>query len=307
MNARNLEQTAPPPTEPQGRRKGLLVAAAAFAIVTVTVGVAALLTRPDASDGAETLAGERLPLTVEQLEGIWFEDRGTGFWQQPILARFAADGTFALGGVLDGDSWHSGAYTVEGQSITFTASGGACGSTDTFVWDVEIVAEGRFEGRNTGGDGNDPAQIGECSVPIGEPYNFTRISPTSPAAAFIIPGYLSLGDPRTSETTAVDVQGYWLDPESGYLLKWYRTGGYVLDDTGAMASTPEDAGQIEMGTSTLTFVTGRGAHGCAEGDTMVWEDVSVEDGRLQGVVSSDSCGRGLGAEVSLSFLGVDLP
>lgn len=255
------------------------------------------------------VAAEGPPVTVERLEGIWFEDRGTGVSPAPVLARFASDGSFALGGVLERDSWLNGTYIVEGQRIMFTATGGACGSRDTFAWDVTIVADGRLEGRHAGAEGDQPALVGECFIPVGEPYNFSQISPISPAAAEISAGRFTRLDvgPLSSEIFPSHLDGYWLVEGTGHLLRWGPSGSYRLDDAGEMATNPRDVGTVELGPSTLTFTSGADSHGCALGDVMVWENVEIDDEGLRGVVRTDACGRALGDEMTLRFLGVDTP
>lgn len=252
-----------------------------------------------------------LGLTAESLEGIWFEDQGTGSWPEPILARFGADGTFALGGVFGTDSWLLGTYDVQGDSIRFSSEGGACGSRDVWTWDVQSLDEGRFESlfRGTEGDSSGLGLLGTCAIPVGDPYNFTRISPTSPAAADITPGSFGIvgGANRiTNETTEGDLRGFWLVAGTGHLL---RLDGsfYRLDDAGELGTDPDDAGTVEIGRRTLRFISGGDTRGCAEGDVMVWKRVRLEEGRLLGVVTADSCGRDIGEEITLLFLNVDTP
>jgi hypothetical protein len=220
------------------------------------------------------------------------------------MARFETDGRFSLGGVLAEDSWTYGTYEVKGHRITFTVTGGRCNSRDVFSWDAEIVAEGRLKGVHEGVDGDQPERLGTCIVPVGEPRDFTRISPTSPAAATISPSDHIEGS-LTSDTPMVDLQGFWLMEATGHLLRLDPSGGYRLDDGGELAADPDDAGMVAIGSQTLTFTTGNRADECAEGDTMVWSNVRVEDGRLRAVVDEDSCGRGLAGNVTLLFLEVD--
>ena len=251
---------------------------------------------------APTSQVDSLPLTAESVAGIWYEDPGSGYWVEPIMARFASDGTFSLGGVFVAESWINGTYALGDQAITFTATSGGCASRDTFTWDVVIVADGRLEGVHAGSDGDISGLVGECPIPVGEPYNLTRVSPTSPAAAGITAAEYR-GPALTSDTSSVALEGYWLVEGTGYLLRWDYTGRYHLDDVGQIATNPQDAGRAEIGPQTLSFTSGGDADGCAEGDVMAWEDVRVEDGQLRGVVNGDSCDRGIGSEVTLLFLG----
>ena len=116
---------------------------------------------------APTSQVDGLPLTTESVAGIWYEDTGSGYWLEPIIARFASDGTFALGGVFDVEAWINGTFALDDQVITFTATGGGCSSRDTFTWDVVIVADGRLEAVHAGSDGEISGLVGDCPFPSG--------------------------------------------------------------------------------------------------------------------------------------------
>jgi hypothetical protein len=303
---------------PRPRRRWVAGAAAVAATViagTVLVTAGDSGDKPgsdlDASAATTTVASasapdvDGLPPTREQLAGLWYEDSGSGVWAQPILAEFGADGTFSLGGVLHNDSWLYGTYEVGGHRITFTVAGGACGSRDDFGWDAGLVADGRFEAVHAGAEGDDPGQVGDCAIPVGEPYNFTKVSPLSPATAGVTPG--SVHDaPVTSDTSTVDLEGYWLVEQTGYVLRLDSSGQYRLDALGDLGDAPQDLGTVEIGDQTLTFTSGGDAHGCADGSRMVWGNVRVEDARLRATVGEDTCGRGL-SEIRLVLLNVGLP
>jgi hypothetical protein len=281
---------------------------AALVIAGAVIVIAALQRdeRPPVSRPAEGEAPaprpDGAPPSVEALQGIWLEDQETG-GARPLMARFGADGTFFLGGVLDTDSWIHGTYEVDGQAIRFTATGGSCGSRDVFTWSGGIVSEGRLELEHRGTE--EGSGVGVCTFPIGEPFHFLRVSPTSPAAADVDPGfYVGPSGPITAETGPFDLEGYWLVEGTGHLLRVDFSGGYRMDDAGALADTPSDAGSLEVGSRTLTFTSGGAANGCAEGDLMVVTNARVKEGAIRGVVSRDDCGRGLEGAVTLLFLEV---
>lgn len=302
------------------RRRSTRQKVAVYALVVgLIVGAAIGLTtltredRPANPPDAETpvIQVEGLPPTAELLQGVWYEDPGTGEWPVPVMASFTPDGTFSMGS-LDQGSWLSGTYEVEGQRIRFTVTGGAClgigGLTGAFLWDAGIVAEGRLEATHRGSTVGSPDNVGTCLIRVGEPYNFTRVSPTSPAAADIVPGRSSVGEgPLTIETTAFDLDGLWLVEGTGHVLSLEWSGTYRLDGEGELATTPYDAGSVEIGRGTLRFITGGDSAGCAEGDVMVWKSVRFEEGRLLGEVTADSCGRDIDEEITLLFLNVDAP
>lgn len=284
-------------------------AATALALLALAAACGGGEDSPAAEQQIETTAppdpADAPSLDGEQLVGVWYEDTGTGVWPQPVLARFASDGAFALGGALDQDSWLRGTYAVEGQRIKFDTTGGACGSAAVFSWDVSLMAQGRLESVYAGSEGSDPAMLGGCDVPVGEPYNFTRVSPTSSAAGGITTADARIG-PIGPEALS-DLAGYWLVEGTGHLLRWDLGSRYWLDDAGEIASSPRDAGTTVIGALTVTFTSNDGAHGCTAGDVMVWDNVRVEDGKLLARVTADSCDRGLPDEVRLVSLAVDTP
>lgn len=296
------------------QRAGGYALLAVLVVAGLAIGITAL--RPDEQRPAsqpgegEAPAGAAVgaPLTVEALQGIWFEDRGTGRFPEPVLARFGPDGSFSQGGVTDQDAWLSGQYELDGHTIRFTVTGGDCAANGAvFTWVGGIVTEGRLETEHRGTvDGGN--SVGNCGIPIGEPYNFTRVSPTSPAAADIQPGYYTgPPGPITEETDSIDLQGFWLVEGTGHLLQIEWTGSYRFDDAGQLAEAPRDAGSLEIGRRTLTFTSGGAATGCAEGDVLVLGNARVREGGIEGVVSEDSCGRGIDGPVRLLYLDVSTP
>jgi hypothetical protein len=295
------------------QRAGGYALLAVLVIAALVIGVTAL-SRNDVQPASEPGEGEApgstamgAPPTVEALQGIWFEDRGTGVWPQPIMARFDPAGAFALGGATDQDAWISGQYEVEGHTIRFTVSGGDCNADGAvFTWVGGIAAEGRLETEHRGTvDGGN--SVGGCGIPIGEPYNLTRVSPSSPAAADIQSGsYTGPTGPITEETDPIDLQGFWLVEGTGHLLQIEWFGTYRFDDTGQLAEAPRDAGNLEIGRRTLTFTSGGGT-GCAGGDVLVLSNARVEEGGIEGSVSEDSCGRGIDGPVRLLYLDAHKP
>ena len=296
------------------RRRVVRQRAGGYALLAVLVVAGAVIAitavgrnevEPASEPGEGVAVGA--PLTVEALEGIWFEDRGTGRWPEPMMARFGPDGSFSLGGGTAEDAWTSGTYELEGHTIRFTVSGGACAANGAvFTWVGGIVAEGRLETEHRGTvDGGN--SVGNCGIPIGEPYNFTRVSPTSPAATDLQSGYFTgTPGPISEETDSIDLQGLWLVEGTGHLLQVEWTGRYRFDDAGQLAEAPRDAGSLEIGRRTLTFTSG-GAAGCAEGDVLVLSNARVEDGGIEGTVSEDSCGRGIDGPVRLLYLDAVTP
>jgi hypothetical protein len=205
--------------------------------------------------------------------------------------------------VFDTDAWISGTYEVDGPAIRFTATGGSCGSRDVFTWSGGIVSEGRLELEHLGTEGG--SGVGVCPIATGDRFHFLRVSPASPAAADIDPGfYIGPPGPITGETEPLDLEGYWLVEGTGHLLRVDFAGGYRMDDDGALTDTPRDAGSLQVDPRTLTLTSGGGGTGCAEGDVMVVTKARVQEGAIQGVVSLDDCGRGLEGAVTLLFLEV---
>jgi hypothetical protein len=291
------------------RKRRWWVAAGAAAAVAVIVATALVAPRGRDEQNVDVIDGpSRMAPTPALLQGIWYEDRDTGTYPEPIMARFDVDGTFSLGGLLNDEQWHFGTYETDGYRIVMSLAGGACGSRDVWTWDAVNVGYHRLEAASAGTDNADPDLVGECNIPVGEPFNFTRISPTSEDAADITPSYTLLEGPISSETTSVeDLQGYWLKAEDGHLLRFDSAGGYRIDDSGDLAANPGGAGRVEIGTQTLTLTTGADASFCSEGAVWVWTNPRVEAGTLRATVAHDDCGETEGTEIAFIYLKVDTP
>jgi len=305
------------------RRLGISVLLVALITAGLTLGISTLRqhnTRPlgqGADQGQPTTAIEGLPLTAENLQGIWLEDRGTGRYLRPELIRFGMDGSFSIGGVLTRDSWSHGTYAVHGRRIIFMATGGWCDkpgpAVRVFADDAAIVADGRLETVFAGAGRLETLLAGakgtrwngRCLVSVGEPIDFTRISPTSPGAADITAVDYTGAVPRTQSDVA-HLDGYWLIDGTSQLLR-LDIGRYLMDDAGKLPTSPLDRGTVQIRPGKLRFVSSEDARGCSGGDVMVWTSLRVNDGNLQAIVSRDSCGRDIGRRVTLLPLKVLAP
>jgi hypothetical protein len=297
------------PDEPRPARRRWWVPVAAAAAVAAIIAAGVVATSDGDERNIDVIEGPTgVPPTPERLAGIWYEDRNTGSYPEPIMATFGTDGTFTIGGVVDGEYWNTGTYRTEGHTIVLTVTGGRCNAETEWTWDATIMAGGRLEAQSARTGGPSPTDLGDCDMPVGEPFDMTRVWPTSPAARDMTPSYILAEGPITPATTNVaDLQGYWLDAESGSLLRIDDTGGYRIDDRGALATNPAGVGRVEVGAETLTFTTAADAAGCTEGDVMVWSNARLDAGTLRATVTQDSCGRLLGTEVAFIYLQVDLP
>lgn len=304
------------------RKAGVYALVAGIIVAGLVIGISVLREtdepegRPGGAveDDAPTAAVEGAPPTAEELDGIWYEDPGTGTDSAPNMFWFDGDGTFTWGGVLEHDSWIVGTYEIDGHRITVTATGGFCGGGYVFTWDAGIVDDGRLEAVHRGAVTDTPGFLGECDLPVGERFGMTKVSPASSAPpADIAPGFY-VGD-LTNDTTPLDLQGFWLVEGTSrlfpsYLLRLDFSGAYILDDGGELATNPDDVGIVEIGRRSLTFVSGARSALCSEGDALVLTNVRVEDGALRGVEAEDSCGRGfaeIGDEVTLRYLDIQTP
>jgi hypothetical protein len=308
-------------------RRGLRISVVLVALMAagLILGIKTLRQRdPEAQgqgadQGQPTTAIEGLPLTAENLRGIWLEDRGVGRYPGSELLRFGMDGSFSIGGVLTGDSWSHGTYAVHGGRIIFMATGGWCDklrgpAVRVFADDAAIVADGRLEAVFAGGGrletllagAKGTRWTGRCLVGLGEPLNFTRISPTSPGAADITPDDYPAAVPTTQSDVAY-LDGYWLIEGTSQLLRMDRLGRYLMDDAGRLPRSPLDRGMVEIRRRELRFVSSEDARRCSAGDVMVWTSLRVNDGNLQAIVSRDSCGRDIGRRVTLLRLKVLAP
>jgi hypothetical protein len=244
-------------------------------------------TMPDASPGGSDRVAatpEELAPTVDRLAGIWLLGGD-------LLLRFGPDGTFAF--IPDGEVGGFGTYEVEDRTISFLYTGGRfCGGS--FEWEAGLPADGRLRAVNIRSTSN-------CypEHQVGLETNWTRVSPTSRAAAQLFadvsPEELGRLSPRDWSTLAL---GIWLEPGSGTLVRFRTDGSYALDDGGDLLTDPDDVGTFMVDRNgSIEFTSGRDSRECSKRDVVVWEDVQVGAVGLRAVATEDGCGRKLGPDL----------
>jgi hypothetical protein len=229
--------------------------------------------------------------TEDDIHGIWRHAT-----QPSRMIRFGPDQAFAVDthGAIDASPALRGTYELDGGDVTVTVTGiGPCAAGDSWTWQAGLLREGelRLVFTETG--------TGECGIPVGTEWSFIRLSPRSPAGAELAAapagGFSPL--PANPEEALEMLDGLWLLEGGGHLLRLRQYGTYAIDDEGLLATDPYDAGQIEVGRTTLTLVSVAGSIRCAEGDRLVLRNVRIDGiGRtLRGIVADDACAHDLGA------------
>jgi hypothetical protein len=211
------------------------------------------------------------------------------------MIRFGPDQAFAVDthGAIDSSPALGGTFGLDGRDIVVTVTGvGPCAAGDTWTWRAGLPGEGRLSLVFT------ETGLGNGAYPIGTEWSFIRLSPRSSSGAVLRAepvGELSpLPDP--DEAPAV-LDGRWLLERGGHLLRLRSFGTYAIDDMGLLAADPYDAGTIGVTKTTLTLVSVAGSNRCAEGNTLVLQNVRIDEiGRtLQATVANDECSHALGA------------
>ena len=244
------------------------------------------------------------PVSAANVAGIWFSDSGVGTPGTSTIVRFAADGSFALGGASARDAHTTGRYQVRSRGIsgvTFTPAGGECGSGPGFAWHLTMLADGVMEAVHLGTAAESAEAADDCAIPVGETYRFTRISPVSTNSFGIQPGYRK---PAGAIETRDRLAGYWLIAGTGTVLRVDATGGYTLFGSANEANSV-DSGATQVDPGTVRFLSDGTGSGCALGASMTWENVRIEDGTLRATVTGDACGHEVGHDVVGLYLDVD--
>jgi hypothetical protein len=225
---------------------------------------------PPTTESADLSAG--LPLTLESLAGIWYNDTerlpgGALTHVRGPLMRLGADGTIVFddSGYLDTDPAHSGTYQLDGDLVVYDFDAGSCTIGPDFR--AVMPEEGRLVTTFTEtGDGN-------CDVGAGSEWHWIRVSPSSPlSAAATTADLAAIGEFPVANNN--HLAGIWLREGSGQLLRFSSDGSYAIDDGGQLGVDPDDTGTYELDGNTITF-TSAGSASCAAGDVNVWAGATV--------------------------------
>lgn len=286
---------------------GVLIAVAAAPAVPMMPGTP---TRAPGIFAATGSGGTRAPVAVGNMQGAWFMPTLADGSITPVVARFAADGTFVLGGVTEDpggsgadDSWATGDFQTRPTGVTFHPTGGWCGATQNFSWHVEIDTEGRLEAVHLGSNGIDRNKIGRCTVLVGATFALSRVSPQSPAGAAATGEYLRPDRPVRENDRR---NGYWLVAGTG-LLMHISGSAYVMDDAGELGDDALDAGTVTVTAGRLGLVSGPNSAHCRPGNELTISNARIEAGLLQGTAAGDNCSRGLHGPIALLHLDATRP
>jgi hypothetical protein len=285
------------------RRQGLTALLAVLAVCAVVGAVftgASSLSRSEPAPAGRPEEGA--PPTPERVEGIWVRDPGPlPGTTSKLLVRFYRDGTvaFDMQGQLHVGPAILGTYKVIGDTIAFTVAEG-CNPGGPWTWHASVSENGRMN------IVNNEATNGDCSVRIGigveKDWEFTRLSPRSPAAELIIPA--DPPDDRSTVPSESMLTRTWIEESGGRLFSLSIDATYTVDD--GLGAYPDDSGVFEMDErrGILRFISGRQAPDCPDGAQMVWRNVrtNIAGTTLRGVVEQDDCRNAAGNKMTLVLL-----
>jgi hypothetical protein len=243
---------------------------------------------------AVTPIDPELPLTTDALVGYWTNVGGRTSGWTALFVDFRRDGSFTLGntGGLGDAAFTGGTYDVDGDEIVFTGIGGGC-DAEEFRWNSTRFTGGALD--------IDVTPNGGCAGDTG--WNWVRVSPASTAG-------LDLGPGTSGATTQVPdrnahLKGIWLRLETGDVLAIATDGSYLFT-TGGDTLSPDDTGQVEVGSAGTVVFTSDGSGQCAAGDAWTWTAVTtapdlIRDGNPRGTTmrteTSELCGSAQGSPV----------
>jgi len=249
-----------------------------------------------------------LPLTIDNLAGIWRVDDGSG-----LLWRFSRQGTVALQaeGRLGVDKPSFAArYRIAGTTVRFVSLEDVACSHWTMAIDIHM--DGTM--RETFTD----AAPG-CPLQAGVRLDLTRLAPAS-FSGLLIQGILEsvYSDPATPEAPSarpkslLDLNGIWLVEGSGRLVRLTSgvsspfRGTYAIDDDGDLDTAPDDVGTVSLATDgTLTFTASSRSAGCPPGSQFAMHGVRVSLDLLTGSLSGQPCRQR--GDLHGGWVGVSLP
>lgn len=250
------------------------------------------------TDEDPQLVIEGEPPTPETLAGIWRNE--TPGWED-LLAHFDADGTFVVArrGNLGNDPADTtgyppviASYEIDGRTVSVKFREEACAPKgSTFEWEAGVSKDGRLHNVFLSVPG------GTCPPHVGLEFRWVRVSPSSPASAGITPDMA--WESGLPPTDVRQLLGIWLLHGSGYLLRIFGDGTFLLADDGRLLTDPDDQGTFEVvGEGTLILTSGEESRICSEGDSWVWRDARRGGRALGATESADDCARDLGPELT---------
>jgi hypothetical protein len=177
--------------------------------------------------------------------------------------RIRSDGTYAIYSVLasEADPESRGTYTISGNTLTFTDTGGprACASTDLLVWSATFNAD--------------------CSVMM----SAVTSDPCPPRNALFT---------NQTWTRVCTIEGLYSVAAFGttFNMRIRADGTYAIYSVLASEAMPETAGTYTRSGSTLTFTDTSGDRACPSTQQLVWTAAfNGSCGIMTSTVVSDAC------------------
>lgn len=252
-------------------------AVAACAVTGVVLGVLAM--RND-HEPPRVPAGPSI-LPTSGLEGIWRMDDGSGY-----LWIFGPDGKLTMTDLpyepLRGPDPSGGSPLIYRVAPDGLVVHGDDDCDDVYA--TTMSPEGWLRAVRTGTAGKGcRAQATTGPDSPAEVWNFTRISPVSPAGARATSLFAAGRSKPVSNL--VDLTGTWLLKGTGTVLGITPSGKYVVHDLGSM--TEPERGTVAVatgGSATFTPLTGSGC-------PATWESITTSYNSFVGHLVTNDCGR----------------
>ncbi len=222
------------------RRRRSVTALATAAVVAVALGGAVVLQNlndpsvepagPAPGDAAleqTPSTGQTSSLTADDLAGFYVMTDGNGW-----LWEFHADGTVGWEKPLTESRYEETEFTIESEVL----------SANGCAWHVTLTPDDTL----TGVIAEEEGALSDCDAPVGEVWEWIRISPQpGPGRASRLEG-LTASDPLS--LSPFNISGLWWK-EDGQVLLITGTDlnlDYRLDDGGHLLTAPDDVGDVVL-------------------------------------------------------------
>lgn len=242
---------------------------------------------PPPTPSTETPGLAPLPLTQENLHGVWLMQGGGWLWV------YRPDGTLSIFHPQDPPSpgHEEGPYAI---------IPGGLDQSDC-PWDAEILPHGQMRIRARGGTAceSTPGLTEESGWLV-----LTRLSPAPPRSVVLSWSTEPPGRDPSRVVLTEQLVGAWIRQGTGQLLM-VRPGDdgvvtYALDDDGGIVPTPDDTGTVVLTPEGLTLTSSAGSSECTAGASVLlsaplqWrsalDDVASEEAMKLETLTDPVCG-----------------